>query len=161
MFHPFEPSSPARRVYFTPFAEVLVGETADLVLTESKSLLLETNRNKFQSKWQRGEIDVACYSLYFFRLSSRLSTAVLSCHYLHETVQSQYDAYIAATRLSSFRLLFLDWIVPEPDRDSGSIRTINMLQVLRPCLKRTLYFSDLTPILVLRVSRFCLRCAPI
>lgn len=95
-------------VYFTPFAEVVVSETADLVITSSKAQLLEANRNKFQAKW----------------------ASVLSCHYLHETVASQYDAYIAATRLASFRLLFMDWIVPEPDRDSGSIRTINMLQTL-------------------------------
>jgi len=60
---------PALRVYFTPFAEVLVGETADLVLTESKSLLLDTNRNKFQSKWQRGEIDATNYSHLLDRLS--------------------------------------------------------------------------------------------
>jgi hypothetical protein len=86
---------------------VVVDETADLVITTSKEKLLESNRNKFQSRWSKE----------------------LSCHYLHESVKSQYDAYIAATRLSSMRLLFLDWIVPEPDRDSGSIRTINMLQV--------------------------------
>ena len=43
---------------------------------------------------------------------------------------SQADAYVAATRLSSMRVLFVDWICPEPDRDSGSIRTVSMLQML-------------------------------
>ena len=56
----------------------MAAERADLVLTASKAELLETNRNKFQAKW----------------------APQLSCHYLHETVASQYDAYIAATRLS-------------------------------------------------------------
>ena len=35
-------------VWFTPFAEVVVSETADLVLTQSKPKLLEDNRRKFQ-----------------------------------------------------------------------------------------------------------------
>ena len=33
-----------------PFAEVVVAETADLVIVASKPKLLEQNRNKFQSK---------------------------------------------------------------------------------------------------------------
>ena len=45
--------------------QVVVSETADLVLTSSKPQLLEQNRNKFQAAWQRE----------------------LSCHYLHETVK--------------------------------------------------------------------------
>ena len=70
-----------------------MGETQnDLVITKghvSKAQLLGANQATFQRKW----------------------APVLSCHYLHDTVQSQADAYIAATRLSSFRVLFVDWIV--------------------------------------------------
>jgi GT2 family glycosyltransferase len=61
-------------VYYTPFAEAVVLETQDLVITKghmTKAQLLEANRNTFQRKW----------------------ASVLSCHYLHDTVASQASSF--------------------------------------------------------------------
>jgi len=38
--------------------------------------------------------------------------------------------HVAATRLYSYRILWLDMILPEPDRDSGSVRTMTLLKLL-------------------------------
>ena len=38
--------------------------------------------------------------------------------------------HLAATRVYPFRMLWVDMILPEPDRDSGSVRTLTMLKIL-------------------------------
>jgi len=38
--------------------------------------------------------------------------------------------HLAATRLYSYRVLWLDMILPEPDRDSGSVRSLTMIKIL-------------------------------
>ena len=38
--------------------------------------------------------------------------------------------HLAATRMYSFRMLWIDMILPEPDRDSGSVRTLTMVKIL-------------------------------
>ena len=34
-------------------------------------------------------------------------------------------SHLAATRMYTYRMLWLDMILPEPDRDSGSVRTLS------------------------------------
>ena len=38
--------------------------------------------------------------------------------------------HIAATRMYLFRVLWIDQVLPEPDRDSGSIRSLTMIKLL-------------------------------
>ena len=38
--------------------------------------------------------------------------------------------HIAATRMYTYRILWVDMILPEPDRDSGSVRTLTILKLL-------------------------------
>ena len=40
--------------------------------------------------------------------------------------------HLAATRVYTYRMLWLDMILPEPDRDSGSVRTLSTLPLPLP-----------------------------
>jgi hypothetical protein len=42
-----------------------------------------------------------------------------ACTQPHKTMYT----HLAATRMYTYRMLWLDMILPEPDRDSGSVRT--------------------------------------
>ena len=49
-----------------------------------------------------------------------------ACTQPHKTMYT----HLAATRMYTYRMLWMDMILPEPDRDSGSVRTLVILKIL-------------------------------
>ena len=48
-----------------------------------------------------------------------------ACTQPHKTMYT----HLAATRMYTYRMLWMDMILPEPDRDSGSVRTLVILKI--------------------------------
>ncbi|KAL1495710.1 hypothetical protein AB1Y20_016573 [Prymnesium parvum] len=101
------------RVLYQPFAVAL--HNAHSTYKESMEQLMERNRHHFISKW-----------------SSRLRQHMPPCNLASACQQPAKTMYthLAATRMYSFRMLWIDQVLPEPDRDSGSVRTLTMLKLL-------------------------------
>ena len=100
------------RVLYQPFAKVY--HQAHSTYKASMDQLLEKNRQHFVSKWTpslRGHMPPC--------------NVASACG-----AQKTMYTHLAATRLYSFRMLWVDMILPEPDRDSGSVRTLTMIKLL-------------------------------
>ena len=70
--------------------------------------LIDRNRQHFTAKWGRALRD--------HMPPCEMANA---CTQPHKTMYT----HLAATRMYTYRMLWLDMILPEPDRDSGSVRT--------------------------------------
>ena len=70
--------------------------------------LIDRNRQHFTAKWGR-------------ELRDHMPPCEMAnaCTQPHKTMYT----HLAATRMYTYRMLWLDMILPEPDRDSGSVRT--------------------------------------
>ena len=77
--------------------------------------MMEKHRKHFVSKWQ-----------------AKLATHMPPCSTASACLQPGKTMYthLAATRMYSFRMLWMDMILPEPDRDSGSVRTLTIIKLL-------------------------------
>jgi GT2 family glycosyltransferase/glycosyltransferase involved in cell wall biosynthesis len=96
-------SNAGYEVKYVPAAVVLHDEGGSL--SAQKQALMDSNRLKFQDKWR-----------------ARLEK--------HHCPSGTPLALAADRGAGKGRLLWVDDIVPEPDRDSGSIRTLNALRLL-------------------------------
>ena len=91
-----------------PFATAVSHERIEPLPAAALAGLLSDNKKRFVAKWG----------------------APLTCHYLRKVVGTHADSHIPATRLATLRVLWVDLVAPEPDRDSGSIRTHFLMQLL-------------------------------
>ena len=102
------------RVLYNPFAHVV--HMAHSTYQASMEPLLQRNRQQFTSKWHgvlSAEHAPPC-------------SVASACW----TPNKQMFTHLAATRLYSLRVLWMDMVLPEPDRDSGSVRTLTMLKAM-------------------------------
>lgn len=101
------------RVLYHPFAHVV--HMAHSTYQESMDGLLRRNKHQFASKW-RGQ----------------LLDHMPPCNYASACTPTTKPVYthLAATRTYSYRILWVDMVLPEPDRDSGSVRTLTILKLL-------------------------------
>ena len=103
------------RVLYSPFAHVVHSphSTYQDVLGSMDHLLLR-NKAQFASKWRH-----------------KLLGHMPPCN-VAQACWSSKDMYthLAATRMYTYRVLWMDMVLPEPDRDSGSVRTLTMLKIL-------------------------------
>ena len=101
------------RVLYNPFAHVV--HMAHSTYKESMDALLERNKQQFASKWQ-----------------NKLLGHMPPCNKASACFPPNKGMYthIAATRMYTYRVLWIDMVLPEPDRDSGSVRTLTMLKLL-------------------------------
>ena len=74
------------------------------------------NKERFQQKWQ----------------------SVLETH----LVDSQENSFLERNRLKGLNILYVDHYVPEPDKDSGSLRTFNMLGILAQMKNKITLWPD-------------------
>eukprot|EP00633_Aureoumbra_lagunensis_P006180 CAMPEP_0197323890 /NCGR_PEP_ID=MMETSP0891-20130614/70786_1 /TAXON_ID=44058 ORGANISM="Aureoumbra lagunensis, Strain CCMP1510" /NCGR_SAMPLE_ID=MMETSP0891 /ASSEMBLY_ACC=CAM_ASM_000534 /LENGTH=1180 /DNA_ID=CAMNT_0042816621 /DNA_START=879 /DNA_END=4422 /DNA_ORIENTATION=- len=100
-------------VLYQPFAVALHKGSMTYNNATFKSGLMSKNQNLFARKWWQ----------------------TLECHYSHWVTNWTNRPGIRrvlqlASRLSLFRIIFFEWSVPCFDRDSGSVRTINLIRVL-------------------------------
>lgn len=93
------------KVVYQPFSVVYHQEGTTLGTDDSplKQQLMTANRATFVSKWQT-------------ELQAHLPAGA--------------DVNYGAQRLQERSIMFIDSIAPEPDRDAGSVRTVNLLRIL-------------------------------
>ena len=101
------------RVVYNPFAHVV--HMAHSTYQSSMDALLERNKQQFASKWR-----------------SKLLGHMPPCNKASACFSPNKAMYthIAATRMYTYRVLWMDMVLPEPDRDSGSVRTLTMIKLL-------------------------------
>ena len=95
------------RVLYQPFAHVF--NESHTTYAGSMDALIERNRQHFISKWSAQ-----------LRHHMPPCEVAAACRQPHKTMYT----HIAATRMYLFRVLWIDQVLPEPDRDSGSIRSL-------------------------------------
>ena len=105
------------RVLYQPFAHVVHQSHTTYAANGMARMeaLISRNRQHFTSKWSgtlRGHMP-AC-------------EVAGACTQPHKTMYT----HLAATRMYTYRMLWMDMILPEPDRDSGSVRTLVILKIL-------------------------------
>ena len=108
------------RVLYQPFAHVVhqshtTYAEADRAAAESMDSLIARNRRHFTSKWQGA-----------LRSHMPPCEVASACTQPHKTMYT----HLAATRMYTYRMLWMDMILPEPDRDSGSVRDLVVLKIL-------------------------------
>jgi hypothetical protein len=101
------------RVLYQPFAHVF--HESHTTYAGSMDALIERNRQHFISKWSAQ-----------LRHHMPPCEVAAACRQPHKTMYT----HIAATRMYLFRVLWIDQVLPEPDRDSGSIRSLTMIKLL-------------------------------
>ena len=57
-------------------------------------------------------------------------------------VDSQENSFLERNRLKGLNILYVDHYVPEPDKDSGSLRTFNMLGILAQMKNKVTLWPD-------------------
>ena len=109
----FTMRSKGLRVLYNPFAHVV--HMAHSTYQASMEPLLVRNRQQFNAKW-----------------APKLLGHMPHCVYASACFSPNKEMYthIAATRMYTYRILWVDMILPEPDRDSGSVRTLTILKLL-------------------------------
>ncbi|KAJ8602649.1 hypothetical protein CTAYLR_004086 [Chrysophaeum taylorii] len=117
-------------VVYQPFAVAVHSGSLTYSNYSEKEFLLEKNRRAFARKWRHE----------------------LESHYYGKDVADFISAspgtmFLPATRLSgSLKVLYADWEVPCLERDSGSVRAINLLRImLSRGLHVTFAATDLDP----------------
>ena len=101
------------RVLYNPFAHVV--HMAHSTYQASMEPLMQRNLQQFKAKWREKllghapacDVASACWP-----------------------PNKQMYTHLAATRMYTYRVLWLDMVLPEPDRDSGSVRTLTLLKLL-------------------------------
>mmetsp|Transcript_19176 Transcript_19176/g.29060 ORF Transcript_19176/g.29060 Transcript_19176/m.29060 type:complete len:1169 (+) Transcript_19176:58-3564(+) len=101
------------RVLYQPFAVAMHKGSTTYNNQSLKDDLMVKNRRVFTRKWSNS---LQCH---YSRLITNWNNQPLRRRILQ-----------LVSRLSVFRIIFLDWNVPCFDRDSGSLRTINLIRVL-------------------------------
>ena len=92
------------RVLYVPFAHVL--HQPHSTYQASMDSLLERNKQQFAAKWK-----------------TKLLGHMPPCNVASACWSSKaMYTHLAATRMYTYRVLWLDMVLPEPDRDSGSVR---------------------------------------
>jgi len=100
------------RVLYVPFAHVV--HQPHSTYQSSMDHLLDRNKAQFAAKW-----------------AHKLLGHMPPCNVAHACWSSKaMYTHLAATRMYTYRVLWMDMILPEPDRDSGSVRTLTMLKIL-------------------------------
>ena len=107
------------RVLYQPFAHVVHQSHTTYAAGDGgeakMDALIGRNRQHFTSKWSR-------------TLKGHMPPCEFAgaCREPHKTMYT----HLAATRMYTYRMLWIDTILPEPDRDSGSVRTLTILKIL-------------------------------
>ena len=105
------------RVLYQPFAKIIhsEGATSGTDLSQGEKRYQAENRHRFLKRWRK---------------------TLENCH-----LAPNSPADLAKNRDAKARALILDWAIPMPDHDSGSVDTFNLVRMLARLGIRTVFAS--------------------